>query len=448
MNYLKEEIFQIRFNLNDLQNFVDSMKSTSSLNEKKQIIESIKDNQFIKDVLFYTYNPYFKYNVTSKNCKKLDHVGSEAISTHTSIFDLLDDLNHRVITGHSAVAAVNAFCNGYKEYTDLIFSILDRNLEIRANDSVINKIIPNLIPTFKVALANKYESKLVDIESGDWRMSRKLDGVRCIVRKEGDVSTNALATCKAYSRQGNEFTTIQLVLDDVMNDFAGQDVVLDGELCLMDEDGNDNFQGLMKELKRKDHQIKNIRYVVFDCLTLDEFDNETGTATLDERLERIAHVDMACNVTMGLLEQEKLTTQEQFDDYQKVSAECGYEGVMLRKNTGYEGKRSNNLLKVKQFHDAEYVVNSCDFKDHRVIREGKEVVMPMLAQVYITHKGNEVAVGSGFNQEERIKYQANPEELIGKTITVQYFEETKNQNGGLSLRFPTVKHIYQNGRQH
>ena len=59
---------------------------------------------------------------------------------------------------------------------------------------------------------------------------------------------------------------------------------------------------------------------------------------------------------------------------------------------------------------------------------------------------SEVAVGSGFNQEERIKYQANPEELIGKTITVQYFEETKNQNGGLSLRFPTVKHIYNNGR--
>jgi len=118
MNYFKE-----------LQNFVDEMKSTSSLNEKKQIIKT-HNYPFITKVLYYTYNPYFKYNVTSKNCKKLDHVGSEAISSHTSIFDLLDDLNHRVITGHSAVAAVNAFCNGYKEYTDLIFSILDRNLEI------------------------------------------------------------------------------------------------------------------------------------------------------------------------------------------------------------------------------------------------------------------------------------------------------------------------------
>ena len=58
----------------------------------------------------------------------------------------------------------------------------------------------------------------------------------------------------------------------------------------------------------------------------------------------------------------------------------------------------------------------------------------------------QVAVGSGWNQEQRIRYQKNPSELIGKTITVQYFEESKNQQGGLSLRFPTVKHVFENGR--
>ena len=87
-----------------------------------------------------------------------------------------------------------------------------------------------------------------------------------------------------------------------------------------------------------------------------------------------------------------------------------------------------------------------EFDDHRVIREGKEVVMPMLANVIIEHKGYKVSVGSGWSQDQRIRYQAKPEELIGKTITVQYFEETKNQQGDLSLRFPTVKHVYVNGR--
>ena len=124
----------------------------------------------------------------------------------------------------------------------------------------------------------------------------------------------------------------------------------------------------------------------------------------------------------------------------------GHEGVMLRKDSTYEGKRSKNLLKCKKFHDAEYEVLDIEFDEHRVIREGKEVVIPMLANVWIEHKGYKVAVGSGWNQEQRIRYQANPEQLLGKTITVQYFEETKNQEGGLSLRFPTVKHVYEKGR--
>jgi hypothetical protein len=36
--------------------------------------------------------------------------------------------------------------------------------------------------------------------------------------------------------------------------------------------------------------------------------------------------------------------------------------------------------------------------------------------------------------------------IVGKTITVQYFEETTNDKGGISLRFPTVKHIYEGVR--
>ncbi len=57
-----------------------------------------------------------------------------------------------------------------------------------------------------------------------------------------------------------------------------------------------------------------------------------------------------------------------------------------------------------------------------------------------------VGVGSGFDQEQRRLYFKNPELIIGKTITVQYFEETLNQDGCHSLRFPVIKYIYENGR--
>ena len=420
-------------NLKRLQKFVDEMKATSSLIEKKVIIDSVKNDEFITNALNYTYDPYKKYYVTSKTCKK-NHVLLGHSNTYGSIFTLLDDLLDRVCTGHDAIANVNRFILENKQYEDLIFSIIDRNLEIRASDSVINKVIPDLIPTFDVALATKYEPKFCNFENEVWLASRKLDGVRCIIRKEGDVVT-------AYSRQGNEFTTLQKVLDDVA-DMDG-DFVLDGEICLMDENGNEDFQGIMKQIKRKNHTIENPKYIIFDCLTLEEFDTKESDTKLSNRLIRLS---LHQYDTLSILDQIKIDNEQQLSEMIADADFNGYEGVMLRKDVGYEGKRSKNLLKCKKFFDAEYEVLDIEFDSHRVIREGKEVVIPMLANVWIEHKGYRVAVGSGWNQEQRIRYQASPEQLIGKTITVQYFEETKNQEGGISLRFPTVKHVYENGR--
>jgi DNA ligase-1 len=425
--------------LKELQGFVNEMKNTSSLNEKKVIIESIKDNKFITKALNYALDPYKKYYVTSKTCKKNSDL-CDMNAIYNDVFEMLDDLNDRVYTGHDAIAMVNAFVTEHYEYEDLIFSIIDRNLEIRASESVINKVIPNLIPTFDVALANKFDPKRVDWNDV-WFASRKLDGVRCItiVDYQGNV--------KSYSRVGNEFETLQVVKDAIKS-LGVVGVVFDGEICLMDENGNEDFQGIMKQIKRKNHTIENPKYVMFDYLTLKEFDAKESEKTLAERIMRFTKLDtmIADQDSLSVLEQVVVSDDDHFAKLKADAEKSGYEGVMLRKNVGYEGKRSQNLLKVKKFFDAEYVVESIDFEDHRIIRDGKEVTVRMMAQAYINHKGYEVKVGSGWNQEQRLKYEANPELIIGKTITVQYFEESRNQQGELSLRFPTVKHVYENGR--
>ena len=421
-------------NLKVLQAFVDEMKNNSSLIAKKAIINAYGKNPFIKSALVYAYDPYKKYYVTSKTCKKNKEL-CDMNKIHDSIFHLLNDLNDRVYTGHDAIAMVNSFVLQYPEYEDLIFSIIDRNMELRASASVINKVIPGLIPTFDVALATKYEPKFCDFKNEEWLASRKLDGVRCIIRKEGDKVT-------AYSRQGNEFTTLQKVLDDVKT--MPGDFVLDGEICLMDENGNEDFQGIMKQIKRKDHTIANPKYIIFDCLTLEEFDTKEGEMQLWDRLEtRLPSLSDEYK-TLSILDQVFVSNEQELSDMIADAEANGFEGVMLRKNVGYEGKRSKNLLKCKKFFDAEYEVLDVDFDTHRIIRDGKEVKERMLSQVWIEHKGYRVAVGSGWNQAQRLQYVDGS--IVGKTITVQYFEETKNQEGGISLRFPTVKHVYENGR--
>jgi DNA ligase-1 len=128
-----------------------------------------------------------------------------------------------------------------------------------------------------------------------------------------------------------------------------------------------------------------------------------------------------------------------------TAKENGWEGLMLRKDAPYQGKRSNDVLKVKSFYDAEYIVVDIENAVNRVIVDGKEVEELMMRNVVIEHKGNRVQVGSGFSHEQKRFYFENPREIIGKQITVQFFEESFTDKG-ISLRFPTVKAIYENGR--
>ena len=420
-----------------VKTLAEQLQATSSSNNKKDIIKKYSKNKHLRNILVNVYSPYIHFGVSSKNCKKLSHL-CNTDDTHT-IFDLLDDLSNRVYTGHDAISLVNGFVLANKEHEDIVYNIIDKDLKTRAGATLINKVIPYLIPQFKVALAEAIKD-LPDFKNEEWFGSRKLDGVRCIIRKEQD-------EISAHSRQGNEFYTLQKVIDEVAK--IPGDFVLDGEVCIVDEKGNENFQDVMKEIRRKDHTISNPKFFVFDYLSLEEFDEQQGAMPLYVRYERsinALHCSSCNKDIMEVLDQEMIPNDEYFHKLSKQAKDAGHEGIMVRKNSGYKGKRSKDILKVKEMHDAEYVVQSCDFDNHRVIRNGKEVMMPMLAQIYITHKGNEVGVGSGFTQEQRIKYQLNPEEIIGKTVTVQYFEESQNKDGLYSLRFPVLKHIYEGER--
>lgn len=425
--------------MEELKLFVDKLQGTSSSLDKVKILK--QQSEFVQKVLEYTYNPFKQYNVTSKTCKK--NSGLFKYNTYKDVFELLDDLTNRKITGHDAIAAVNGFTTANPGFEDLIYNIIDKDLKTRTGAKVINKAFPNLIPEFNVALAQNYEPKLASFgedANETWYASRKLDGVRCLA------VVDKMGKCTLYSRMGKEFTTLNKVkyaieATGIIN------YVFDGEICLLDKDGNEDFQGVMKELRRKDHQIENPTFMIFDMIHKTDFENNKSTEILSDRLHTLRSwlgPRYDTKETLRYLDQAIITDGRHFDIWAQMATDNNWEGFMLRKDVGYEGKRSNNLLKVKTFHDAEYTVVDADFGSMSVVRDGKEKQETMLSQVWIEHKGYKVKVGSGFSQEQRIKYMN--ESIIGKTITVQYFEETANDKGGISLRFPTVKHIYENER--
>jgi len=430
--------------LTRLSNFVEESNSTNSNSDKLEVIKKYSTDPEVMRVLRYTYTPYKQYYVTSKNCKKRNDLRASS-SSYDSIFDLLDALSSREITGHRAIEEVNAYIRSNQNHEVLIYNILDRNLKTRSTTSMINKVVPGLIPTFDVALADTYKDstkKKVDFNKDNWYVSRKLDGVRCIayIDESGEP--------KFFSRAGKEFDTLGKITEQIKK-YNLREVVLDGEICMVDKDGNEDFQGIIKEIKRKDHVIQNPKFLVFDILSLDEFDSKASDRIFSERIAELKDFFDVYDFEgfISQVDQFYVNDEEDLQTHMDTAVKSGWEGLMLRKDAHYQGKRSSDIMKVKKFFDAEYVVIETENAVNRVIVEGREVEEEMLRNVVIMHKGNRVQVGSGFNQEQKRYYYQHPEEIIGKTINVQYFEETTDQNGDHSLRFPVIKAVYENGRQ-
>jgi DNA ligase-1 len=420
---------------------VRDLRATSSTIDKQSIIEDYCNHSsaaasFTKNILLYTYHPLWQYNVTSDNLKKKNHLVARK-NEYKNFFDLLDALKSRQITGHDAISAVNSFIEHYSEYEELIHCVIDKDLKTRAGDKIINKAISDHIPEFSVALADKYEPKIVDWKDG-WYVSRKIDGARCIAIVDANGDTTF------YSRTGKEFETLDIVRGGIKA-LGITNVVLDGELCLVDEDGNEDFQGIMKQLKKKDHTIPNPSFKIFDMISHDEFYSKKGeknrpySIRLANLTEIMTKNECPC---LTLLEQELIHNDEHFQGWVKEASDHGWEGVMIRADEPYKGKRSKDLLKVKKFFDDEYEVVDTEMGPFRYVLNGKEHEETMLSCVTIKHKNYDVRVGSGFTIEQRRDFYKHPKKILGKIITVQYFSESKNQDGGISLRFPTFKILH------
>ena len=422
-----------------LDDMVARLNATNSKNEKMEILREYPD---LKKVLKYTYDPYRKYGVKSSQLIKKGNI-VVSWDAYTNLYEILDAMADRKLTGHEAIGTLNAFIRDTEEtWTYLIHLILDKNLKTRTDVKLINKVWPNLIPQFDVALAQKFEDHAhkIDWDNEKWLGSRKLDGVRVLARKEN-------GKVKFFSRQGNEFTTLE-VLKKELEDIETDNFVLDGEMCVMDEEGNEDYKAIVSQIKRKDYTIEDPMFIVFDSLTLNEFDEGSSNQTTLSRMLRIDRFAMCKHITK--LKMEKITSEAQAMKKLDDAVENGWEGYMVRRaDAPYEGKRTRALLKMKKMHDDEYVVKDIEVGPFRMIdrESGLEKTIETLTNVIIEHKGNIVSVGSGFSLEERSRYYENPKLIIGKEITVQYFEKSKDKQGIESLRFPVVKHVFETGKR-
>ena len=455
-----------------LQKFVNEVNTTNKTNTKLEILRKYPN---LQEILQYVYCKE-KFHVTGssylkflKNPPKKKQQGKN----YDSIYNLLDALIEREITGTKAKESIRIFIDKYSQYKDLILKILNKNLKIRLNVKNINHVFPDLIPVFEVALATEYTkvSKKIKKELNNrnttntegftkdtkYVISRKLDGVRCLMFIKLNIKGN-VTQVNFFSRAGNEFvdkyeeSTLTKISDNIKQlDFSLlfkqtniREWVVDGEMCVINENNEENFKLIVSEIKTG---VQNPKFIMFDILTKHEFDHGESKRILSERYQDLKIISSKLNALdskskFRVLEQIPYTI-DKLKKLQEKANELNWEGLIIRKNTFYSSGRSMDLIKYKLWLEEDFIVKDITTGPFRQISKKtgleieKETMLAIILDFYDTR------VGTGFSLKQRDQYYKNPELIIGKKVHIKFQEYTTNSNkpGEKSLRIPSFRGI-------
>ena len=281
----------------------------------------------------------------------------------------------------------------------------------------------------KPMLAHKVDDRKIDFGEPVF-IQPKLDGVRCLIRREFDDTVNA-DVIRAYSRTGKEFKNLKHILKSLRDFFsANPDVVLDGELY--NHDLRDDFEqiiSLVRKQKPTDEDRQNaaniIQYHVYDYI-IPFIGYEARLTWLRSNKDLWSNVVIP--VETHLVNKYEEAANMHYDGFLKQ----GYEGSILRLNGPYEQKRSYNLQKFKDFSDDEATIVGYEAgKGKRTGTLGKFFMMD--------DNGIEFGCppGKGYNYTDLANILDNVHDYIGKRATFTYFERTKAGN----YRHPLFKCI-------
>lgn len=428
--------------LQELQLLCEELNTTNKTNAKKEIIkDKVTNNENLKKLLLYIHDKNFIFHITSANLKKFKKNGkmtqmnqNENIASSWTIFDILDKLRFGDWTGNKALCNVSCFIQENAEFEELIYNIIDKNLKIRLSIKILQQLFPNEFKSFYVALANNYKESLIKNHNDqeEWFISRKLDGIRCLC-----IINVCNKSVDLYSRNGKPFSTLSLLQEEILKNIEkfSCNCVLDGEI--IDNFNHENFKTMMEQISKKNFTMSSFEFCIFDYIPFPDFETGVSKLLFTERLHVLNTIfsDKDSWKYCQVLPQTKYSEtvkQKWIEDVDKYQ----WEGFMIRKNTIWEGKRTNNLLKYKKMNDEEFKVISLEFGPFRIIDKMTKLEKEIQCLSSVVIDFHNTKVGSGFSLEERINYFENPKLLLHKMITVQYFEKTPK-----SLRFPVFKCI-------
>lgn len=262
---------------------------------------------------------------------------------------------------------------------------------------------------FTPMLAKNYKDreKHLNFDSQTYCVQPKLDGIRCVVNKDG-----------MFSRNGKTFTSCPHIFDKLKPVFDKYpDFIFDGELYA-DKFKND-FNKICKLAKRtnlKPEDLEatkeNLQYWLYDCCT------EDASMGFSSRFGLLKQIILAFNLIeddspIKLTETKTIKDKQEVDTYFDQFISEGYEGLMFRDSqSAYEQKRSNGLLKKKEFQTDEYEIIS--------VEEGVGNRAGTAGYMWLTNGKDKFKSNIKGNFEWLSELLKNKDVVVGRMATVRY----------------------------
>jgi DNA ligase-1 len=413
--------------------FVAEIQASNSKKYKHEVLKKYKDDEDIKRYLKIAFDPYTVYGISYKKLSTQIRSASNYIPRTKSVFELFDYLAvHNTGTFDDILECCNALeaVAAYDlESSYILTKLICKDLSIGVEAKTINSVIPGLIPTFNVQLAQKYFEKPERVEGKYFAVTTKIDGGRIIAIKDnGQVSF--------FTRAGQRYEGLVDLEKEMLETFP-DGTVLDGEITIFNNKGVPSKEAYKQAMKitRSDNEKHGLKMICFDAMYIDEWKTQKCT---HDYIERRALLN-------GLFAQhahsyfEVLPELYRGDDTSKIlelldeAIANQEEGVMINIcDAPYEFSRTWNLVKVKKMNTIDLEIVGYE--------EGSGRLAGTLGAIHVRYKNNNVVkVGSGFSDELRALIWLEPSDFVGKIAEIQYFESTTNQDGGESLRFPVFK---------
>ena len=423
----------------EFKEFYDKITAEAGRNYKISVLEKYKEDEDIKYLLDFIYNPYITTGISDKKLhKKLSDICVMPYLNSDGFKLLLQYLKVNNTGADKDIALVQDFKVrhfGYSydseptELCKLFDAIVTKNIQLGIDSKTINKVIPGLIPEFNVQLANKYFDKPEVVEGKEFVLTTKIDGSRIIAMKDnGKVSF--------WTRQGQPYEGLVDLKEDLLNS-STDNFVFDGELVAIDTDKENTYKNTMKLSRTKDLEKHGLKMLVFDYMPIANFKAQICPIAYSTRRAQLGAIfDLNSFKYFELLPiLYKGTDTSKIIEILNEQTAKKEEGIMLNLvDAPYIFGRTNNLLKVKKFQDTEVEIIGFE--------EGTNKLAGTLGAFVCKYKDNEVRVGSGLTDEDRAYFWANRDKFLGKFITVKYFETSVDSKTGLeSLRFPIYMRV-------